>query len=255
MSKIIYFFIFIILSGCSLNNNSNFWSSAENIKKEINDNNETKIKELLKKEEVFDQEFNPNLKVSIKGNFSNRTSSYTNNTGRVQFSGNLKNLSRYKFSKIKNFYQYEPEIIFHKENIIFFDNKGTILKFNENSKLEWKKNYYSKYEKKLKPLLQFAKNKNFLIVADNIAKYFMIDIETGELIWSKNSLAPFNSQIKIFKDKFYIIDFSNTLRCFSLKNGNELWSVKTQNSLIRSQKKLSMVIVKDTLYFNNSIFT
>ncbi|MEC8291534.1 MAG: hypothetical protein VXZ78_05590, partial [Pseudomonadota bacterium] len=28
---------------------------------------------------------------------------------------------------------------------------------------------------------------------------------------------------------------------------------KTQNSLIRSQKKLSMVIVKDTLYFNNSI--
>ena len=50
----------------------------------------------------------------------------------------------------------------------------------------------------------------------------MIDIETGELIWSKNSLAPFNSQIKIFKDKFYIIDFSNTLRCFSLKNGNEL---------------------------------
>tara|TARA_A100001388_G_scaffold232164_1_gene184702 strand:+ start:404 stop:1711 length:1308 start_codon:yes stop_codon:yes gene_type:complete len=253
VSKIIYFFIFIILSGCSLNNNSNFWSSAENIKKEINDNNETKIKELLKKEEVFDQEFNPNLKVSIKGNFSNRTSSYTNNTGRVQFSGNLKNLSRYKFSKIKNFYQYEPEIIFHKENIIFFDNKGTILKFNENSKLEWKKNYYSKYEKKLKPLLQFAKNKNFLIVADNIAKYFMIDIETGELIWSKNSLAPFNSQIKIFKDKFYIIDFSNTLRCFSLKNGNELWSVKTQNSLIRSQKKLSMVIVKDTLYFNNSI--
>ena len=115
MIKIIYFFIFIILSGCSLNNNSNFWSSAESIKKEINDNNETKIKELFKKDEVFDQEFNPNLKVSIKGNFSNTTSSYTNNTGRVKFSGNLKNLSRYKFSKIKNFYQYEPEIIFHKE--------------------------------------------------------------------------------------------------------------------------------------------
>ena len=40
---------------------------------------------------------------------------------------------------------------------------------------------------------------------------------------------------------------------FSLKNGNELWNIKTENSLIRSQKKLSMVIVNDLLYFKNSI--
>ena len=76
----------------------------------------------------------------------------------------------------------------------------------------------------------------------------MLDKENGELIWSKNNSAPFNSQIKIFKDKFFIIDFDNTLRCFSLKNGNELWNVKTQNSLIRSQKKLSMVIVDNVIF-------
>jgi len=81
----------------------------------------------------------------------------------------------------------------------------------------------------------------------------MLDIETGELIWSKNSSAPFNSQIKIVKDKFFVIDFSNTLRCFSLKNGKELWNIKTQNSLIRSQKRLSIVIIDDIIYFNNSI--
>ena len=52
---------------------------------------------------------------------------------------------------------------------------------------------------------------------------------------------------------FFTIDFSNTLRCFSLKDGKELWNIKTENSLIRSQKKLSMVIIKDTIYFNNSI--
>lgn len=80
----------------------------------------------------------------------------------------------------------------------------------------------------------------------------MLDKENGELIWSKNNSAPFNSQIKIFKDKFFIIDFDNTLRCFSLKNGNELWNVRTQNSLIRSQKKLSMVIVDNFIFFNNS---
>ena len=252
MSKILFLFLFfILLTNCSLNKNSKFWSETKNLK----DENALNYEEIFPTDESLKKEFNSSLKLKFKSKLSNNTSAnnYLNNNRRLNFDGDLKKSSRYKFSKIKNFYQYEPEIIFHKENIIFFNNKGTILKFNKNSKLEWQKNYYTKYEKKLKPVLQFAKNNNFLIVADNIAKYFMINIETGELIWSKNSLAPFNSQIKIFKDKFYIIDYSNTLRCFSLKNGNELWSVKTQNTLIRSQKKLSMVIVKDILYFNNSI--
>ena len=102
-------------------------------------------------------------------------------------------------------------------------------------------------------ILHFVNNNKFLIVADNIAKYYALDIQSGNLIWSKDNLAPFNSQIKIYEDKFFIIDLSNTLRCFSLKDGNELWNIKTENSLIRSQKKLSMVIVENTIYFNNSI--
>jgi outer membrane protein assembly factor BamB len=73
------------------------------------------------------------------------------------------------------------------------------------------------------------------------------------LIWSKNSIAPFNSQIKIYKDKIFVVDYSNTLRCFSLKDGSELWNIKTQNSLIRTQKKLSLVISKNIIFFNNSV--
>ena len=78
-------------------------------------------------------------------------------------------------------------------------------------------------------------------------------MKNGQILWSKNNLAPFNSQIKIYKNKFFLIDFSNTLRCFSIKDGEELWNIKTENSLIRSQKKLSMVIVNDKIYFKNSI--
>ena len=81
----------------------------------------------------------------------------------------------------------------------------------------------------------------------------MLNLNTGELVWSKNNSAPFNSQIKIHKDKFFIVDFTNTLRCYSMKNGEELWNFQTETSLIRSQKKLSMVIVKDVIYFNNSL--
>ncbi len=255
MNKNIFLFVLIFLTGCSLNKNSKFWSSSETLNEDTNNLNTSKSEVILEKSSVYEEEFNQNLKIKVEGNFnSNKQLDYlTNNNGRVNFNGKLETLSRYKFSKIKNFYQYEPEIVFHNKSLIFFDNKGTVLKFNEDSKLEWKKNYYSKPEKKLKPILQFSNNENYLIATDNLAKYYMLNIETGELIWSKRNVAPFNSQIKIYQDKFFTIDFSNTLRCFSLKNGDELWSVKTQNSLIRSQKKLSIVIVKDIVYFNNSI--
>ena len=257
MNRLVYLlFIVFLSSGCSLNKNSSFWSSSKVIEqdKEI----DTKIvdeKKIFLKNKILIKEFNPKLEIKLDKNLfsKNRVADLTNNNGRLSFNRNLNRTSRYKFSKIKNFYQSEPEISFYKENIIFFDNKGSILNFDNNSKLIWKKNYYSKSEKKLFPILQFANNGEFLIVADNIAKYYLMNIETGELVWMKNNIAPFNSQIKIFKDRFYIIDFSNTLRCFSLKDGSEIWNVKTQNSLIKSQKKLSLVIVKDIIFFNNSI--
>ena len=93
------------------------------------------------------------------------------------------------FSKIDNFSQYEPEISFFKNNLIFFDKRGSILQFNDKSKMIWKKNYYSKSEKKLKPILQFVNNDKYLIVADNIAKYYKIDFVTGNLIWSKSNFS------------------------------------------------------------------
>ncbi len=252
MNKILYlFFILIIISGCSFNKNSKFWTNTKN----INNENDVNFQEVFPTEKTLKKEFNSNLKIKLAPKVFNNSSpfNYSNNIGRIDFNGNLKKSSRYRFSKIKKFDQYQPEITFQNDNIIFFNNKGSILKFNDQSKLMWKKNFYSKSEKKLNPILQFANDETHLVVADNIAKYYLLNIDNGELVWSKNNLAPFNSQIKIYKDKFFIIDFSNTLRCFSIKNGEELWNIKTESSLIRSQKKLSMVIVNERIYFNNSI--
>ena len=251
MNKILNFLLIaILLSGCSLNKNSSFWTSDA-----LEELEEKKFQKIFTDEKTLGQELNTNISLNLGSNLTKTilSNNPNNNDGRVNFDGLLKKSSKYKFSKIKNFYQFEPVISFDKDDIIFFDNKGTILKFNERSKLIWKKNYYSKSEKKLNPILQFANDSRFLIVADNIAKYYMLNLNTGELVWSKNNSAPFNSQIKIYKDKFFIIDFTNTLRCFSMKNGKELWNFQTETSLIRSQKKLSMVIVKDTIYFNNSL--
>ena len=242
--------IFIFLNNCSLNKNSKYWTN-EKISEDVKEN----VIETFQEEETLNLEFNPNLKISFYSKAINKSfiNDFDNNNGRINFDGNLKNISKYKFSKIDNFDQYEPEISFSNNDIIFFDNKGSILKFDENSNLLWKKNYYSKSEKKQNHILFFANDKKYLLVADNLAKYYAIDIITGDLIWSKDNNAPFNSQIKIYKDKFFIIDFENTLRAFSINDGKEIWNIKTQNSLVRTQKKLSMVIVNDKIYFNNSL--
>ncbi len=251
MTRFITVFLFFFILGCSFDRNSKFWTQTEKVQKE----EIKKYEEIFPKEDALRKEFNSNLKIKLssKVNNNSNTNNFLNNDRRLNFDGNLKKSSRFKFKKIKNLHQYQPEISFHKNNLIFFDNKGSILKFDEDSKLIWKKNYYSKSEKKLNPILNIVNNGKNIIIADNIAKYYMLDVKTGDLIWTKNNLAPINSQVKIYKDKFFIVDFSNTLRCFSLKNGEELWNVQTENSLIRSQKKLSIVIINDKLFFNNSI--
>ena len=252
MNKIVLFITLILLiGGCSLHKNSKFWTKTKDIPEEKKPNYE----KIFLEEKVLSKEFNSNLKLKLGNRINNDLlfQNYYNNDGRSNYNGILKKSSRFKFSKIEKFNQFEPTISFNKDKLIFFDNKGSIFQFNNESKLIWKKNYYSKSEKKLKPILQFANDEKYLIVADNIAKYFLLDLKNGNLIWSKNNLAPFNSQIKIYKDKFFIVDFSNTLRCISIKDGEELWNIKTENSLIRSQKKLSMVIVDNVILFNNSI--
>ena len=251
MNKIFQLLLIIIFfSGCSLNKNSKFWTS-ETIKKI----EEQKFEKIFDDPTALSQELNTNISLNFSKSFTknNLSKKFTNNDGRVNFDGSLNKSLKYKFSKIENFYQFEPELSFYKGNIIFFDDKGTVLQFDERSKLIWKKNYYTKSEKKSNPILQFANNDKFLIIADNLSKYFMLNLQSGDLVWSKNNTAPFNSQIKIYKDRFFVIDFTNTLRCYSMKNGEEIWNFQTETALIRSQKRLSMVIVEDVIYFNNSL--
>ena len=250
MSKVFkVILIFIFTTNCSFNKNSKFWN-----KQEIKSKDQIAAKEIFKKKESLNLELNPNLKISLYSKTLDNSfiNDFDNNSGRINYDGNLKNISKFKFSKIKKFHQYDPEILFSKNDIIFFNDKGTILKFNNNSKLYWKKNYYTKTEKKQKPILFFSSYKKVLIVADNIGKYYAINIDTGELLWSKNNTSPFNSQIKILKNKFFVVDFKNTLRAYSILDGNEIWNVETDNSLIRSQQKLSIIIMNKRIYFNNS---
>jgi outer membrane protein assembly factor BamB len=239
----------LLANNCSVNEQSGLWS------KEKSSDEETKnIKTILTKQIREEQEFNSTLKIKISDGRLNKVfNNNQNNIGEISYEGSLEKIGNYKFSKFDDFEFIEAQPVFYNEYVIFYNNKGTIILYDQNQKVVWEKNFYNKSEKKLKPRLNFAVHKNILIVIDDIAKYYAIDIETGDIMWSKNNIAPFNSEIKIKDDFFYVVDYRNILRSISIKDGLEFWNLKTEESLTKSYTKTSIVIEKENIYFNNSI--
>ena len=232
-----------MLSGCGLG------------KKEVVENNKNS-KIIFEKSKPITKELNPNLKIKltklIKGEVF--LGNNTNNIGNINFETNFSKTSNYKFASIKEFDFNQPELIFTEdESIVFFDGKGSIFKINKDLKEIWKVNHYTKREKKLKPIIFFSQIKNRLIAADNLSKVYLIDLKNGNLIKSIESNAGFNSNIKISNDKFMIVDLNNTIRCFSINDGKEMWNFETENPFIKSRKKLSLITKGELVFFINNI--
>ena len=243
-----YLVIFLFLLDCSLNPNSKFWT---NEKKILVDKSSTIV--IANNEKQSLSEFNQNFKISIPKNLRKDSNQQLNNDGFIDFDANLEKMSKYNFKTIKSFSNFEPEILIDDNHLFYFDSNGSIIKFDNNSNIVWKQNHYSKQDKKLQPILFFGKSGEDLFIADSLANYYVINKNTGKLKWKKKHSSSFNSQIKTFEDKALVIDMENKLRCFSLETGDLLWSVKTQQSLLRSQKKQSLILNNQNVFFSNSI--
>ncbi len=249
IKKLLILSILLILNNCSFDTKSGIWTE-EKIKLGKEENKD--IKELFKKEILNENEFNPNLKLEIK-NFSENKNKYKgNNFGALKVSSNFNNISKYSFNKIKYFEQFEPELVFIDKDLIFFDKKGSIIRFGEKSKIKWKVNHYTKKEKKLLPILKLAKTKKNLLVIDNLAKLYLLDSSNGKLLWTLDHEVSFMSQIKIDDDKFYLLDANNTFICFSVLDGKKIWQFKSKKKLINSQKETSVILNEESVIFNNS---
>jgi outer membrane protein assembly factor BamB len=241
--------ILLILNNCSTSKKVGFWN--------IDDKDQEKIentKTILTKQIRFEEEFNSNLYVKISNRKPNQNSlNNQNDTGELAYEGILEKIGKYNFSKFNDFDFISPSPLFYNKNLVFYDNKGEITLYDENQKTLWKNNFYNKSEKKIKPRLNFALKNNILIVTDDVAKYYAINIDTGELLWTKTNIVPFNSNIKIKEDVFYVVDYKNILRSISIKDGSEIWNLKTEESLTKSNTKISIALDKKIIYFNNSI--
>lgn len=243
MIRLLIIFL-LIFSGCSLKNKP---SLPEN-------NNKKLIKKTGSNNQIISKNFNSNLKIVLnKKSDKKEKREFKNNLGRQEVGDINYKISSFKFKKIKNFSLVEPNLIFTKDGIIFFEKKGNIIKFDYEKNIVWKINHYTKQEKKLSPLINFGNNDEVIIVTDNLSKYYAIDKLNGNLLWSKTNASQFNSEIKVIGDKFYVIDKENIIHCFSIKNGEKIWNYKTDNFFIKSNKKLSIVFDNNKIIFNNSI--
>jgi outer membrane protein assembly factor BamB len=245
--KFFLILIFFLINNCSFDNKSGIWTTDEILKV-----SNKKVENLFKKREVFTGELNSNFQINTPISFSdNNIVEGYNNYGAIDLDLNLKKISRYKFSKINNFEYLDPTLVFKDEDLIFFDKRGSIIRFDNLSKVIWSINHYSKSEKKNSPALNFSIQDEILIVTDSLSKFYSIDIKTGKLIWLKNHNSIFISDIKIDGEQFYIIDSNNIIHCFSLLDGSKIWEFNADYELIKSQKKLSIAFDKTNIYFNN----
>ena len=250
MNRIIILIIALIfLNQCSFNENSRIWKDKEN-KLEAQKN----IKKVFLEDKKITTEFNQELKLDLSIiKFNNKITDNENNYGSQNYEGLIDKIGNYKFSKFEDINQLNFKPIFLDDGLIFFDKKGSIIRYNDKSKVLWKKNHYSKSEKKLRPKLDFIQDGENLLITDSIAKYYSVNINSGELNWSKNNIYPFNSDIKKHKNKIFVIDYKNTLRCYNISDGNECWSLKTEDSFTISNSKFSLIVINDKVIFSNSI--
>ena len=263
--NLIFFLIFILLVNCSFDNKTGIWSGSKKEKRRISElekeQKQTKVVDYIySSKSVYSKEISLTKKISISNprkNLSWKMSSLNqqNFLGNIYLSGidNIflkKKIGKNKFpiSKI-----ISSPLVF-ENNIIFSDNNGTIFNINQNGEINWKKNIYKKIYKKVYKNLVFAIYQNNIYVADNIGFIYSIGLNNGKLVWIKNHGIPIKSNIKIYKNKIFLINQDNRILCFNTENGSKIWDIRSVPSFIKLQNFLSSAISKqgDVIAINSS---
>ena len=263
--NLIFFLIFILLVNCSFDNKTGIWSGDEKEKRRISElekeqNQIIDVVDIYLSESIYSKEISLTRNISIsnpKKNLSWKMSSFNhqNFLGNIYLSGidNIflkKKIGKNKFPKSEII---SSPLVF-EDNIIFSDNSGTIFNINQNGEINWKKNIYKNIYKKINKNLVFSIYQNNIYIADNIGFIYSIDLDDGKVVWIKNHGIPIKSNIKIYKNKIFLINQDNRIFCLNTKNGSKIWDIRLVSSFIKLQNFLSTAISKqgDIVTINSS---
>ena len=256
MKILIFFLTFLFLTSCSFDNKSGIWKS-ENKASKKKENPYIDFEKLTSTNETFNKiiPFNINqdlqLSILIKNN-EWRDAFYSKNNNYDNYSySDLNNLA-FKSKKLTKS-KINENIFFEKGNLISTDEKGNIIIYSlDQNKIIKKFNFYKKKFKNLTKILNLIVENNIIYVSDNIGFLYAYDYEKNIILWAKNYKIPFQSNIKIFKDKILTSNLNNDFYFFNKKNGNVLRRIPTEETLVKNKFVNNLSILDNDIFYLNT---
>lgn len=257
--KLYYYLIFFsFIFGCSFDNKTGIWNNQNTlpIKKE------SKIFEDFKKISVSKEPFETIISLSEDESFEIdepiineewKDIYFSKNNGLKNFSYQNSNQIFFKSRKLskKKINEYK---LFEKDNLIVNDNKGNLIIYSTKKEIIISKfNFYKKKFKKIDKILNVIVENSIIYVSDNLGYLYAYDYKKKKVIWAKNFKIPFNSNLKIYKNKIITSNQNNNLYIVNKNNGDLIKSIPTEEFYLKNKFKNSLSINNSgELFYLNS---
>ena len=254
MNKINYLIIsFFLINNCSFDNKTGIWTGSDQItKKENNSKQNTEF--IFKKENITIEEIDLSneqiIKIDKPKNYNEWSQRYQNKSNNINNVTFLNEGNYQKLSKISNT-SVNKNILVYKNNLFFSDSRGNIGVFSlRENKLLFKYNFYKKKLKKFKKEIKLLVKENTIIAVDNFGYIYSIDYKQKKIVWAKNFLIPFRSNLKIINETLFVSDEKNKVILINIKNGDKIDELYTQPSQAVSDFESNLAVDNN----NNLLF-
>ena len=266
MKSFILIFVVLIMTSCSFDNKTGIWKDASSIPvdgqvvKSVNENDSvSRYEDIFIQDKPFNKEkakpdnyvFKVDSPIQTQ-NWLEQYGSKTNNISNFSYSGNNILLSKSsKLSKLTS----SKNIIFYKNILIGYDQKGRIFFYSLNNKQkEFEYDFYKKSFKNFKKVLYLTTSEDMLYAADNLGYIYAIDIYNKTLVWAKNYGVPFRSNLKVVNGQILLANQDNVIYSINVKTGDKNWQFATSLTFLKSDFNNSFAIdeINKNLFFLNT---
>ena len=263
MNKVnLFLILLIIFTNCSFDNKTGIWTDdsviKEKVEKEIKAK-QSKLKSVFSGTQIFSEEKSVDLNSNIQIKNSKKNNDWLDHY--FNLSNNVTNIS---YENKGDIISKSPKLsrslisssfLFYKNNIISYDNKGTIYIYSIPKRTKiFEYNFYKNQFKKYKKEIFLTIENNFIIASDNLGYIYSININSGKLNWAKNFGIPFRSNIKVLNSQIFLANQDNIIYSVRTSDGEKNWQFPTSETFIKNEFKNSIAIdqKKNSLYFFNT---
>ena len=271
MKRLLLIFVATVVASCSFDNKTGIWKDASNTPienqnpKSIKGNNSnSRYEDVFIKNRPFNEEKEPfnisNAKIDAPLKATNWLETYgvpTNNISNFSYSAEQKLLFKSrKLSKLSsNKNNSNENIIFYKNNLISYDQRGTIFIYSLNLKKKiFEYNFYKKKFKNFNKKIYFLVRENILYAADNLGYLYAINLDDSYIIWAKNYGIPFRSNLKFANNQIFLANQDNVIYSINSETGDKVWQFATNLTFLQTnfQNNFALDLINNNLFFLNT---